>query len=536
MANTKLFGRSYSQIGDTNSDLLLKTKGQLKLQYGNKFIDLIKDGKLNVNSEFIFKAKDINDITGNNGIYYCKDGSVYLKIDNSIIELIGAAGTTYVSFLTEQETTSEQKHQALVNIGFIYDTIDTVQSNNLQNGIVYVESENKLYTIVNGNVTEFIVNIPNPFTNQFVIAKTTSDKGAILIKGVGIENSLSFESLVIYEDEDSSNIDSDKSIIFNVNDTQIITLDMLQAIFNVPVSGTKFQSPNANNKTGFRLYVENDKSYLEVDQLILRNQDNSSIHLFPEYWLMKNNIIQDALISSNTELNIELIQQNEFEIGDIVAFYIENIKTISLGMVDSKDEEGNTIMGEDGNPVQKEQFKYIRSYSRVEGEIITIQDNIITIRHNQKLDQDQLSNLSNQFIYLIKSSNLPIRIKDNNIDIVDYQKEEDGNLTPIIKTRIGDLSEIYKGNGIYSEIAMFKEAKLISDETISETENSTTLASTSWIRKFMVPSGIISAFHGIEIPKGWSLCDGNNGTPNLTDKFIKERTTEQYSVVFIMKL
>ena len=176
MANTRLFGRSYSQIGDTNSDLLLKTKGQLKLQYGNKFIDLIKDGKLNVNSEFIFKAKDINDITGNNGIYYCKDGSVYLKIDNSIIELIGAAGTTYVSFLTEQETTPEQKHQALVNIGFIYNTLDEINSKNLQNGIVYIESENKLYTIVNGFVSEFTVNIPNPFTDQFVIAKNTSDR------------------------------------------------------------------------------------------------------------------------------------------------------------------------------------------------------------------------------------------------------------------------------------------------------------------------------------------------------------------------
>ena len=534
MANTRLFGRSYSQIGDTNSDLLLKTKGQLKLQYGNKFIDLIKDGKLNVNSEFIFKAKDINDITGNNGIYSCKDGSVYLKIDNSIIELIGAAGTTYVSFLTEQETTPEQKHQALVNIGFIYNTLDEINSKNLQNGIVYIESENKLYTIVNGFVSEFTVNIPNPFTDQFVIAKNTSDRGAILIKGKGIENSLSFESLVLYEDENSSNIDSDKSITFNINGTQIISLDMLQSVFNVPVSGTTFQSPNANNKTGFRLYLENGKSYLEVDQLILRNQNNSSTRLFPEYWLMKNNIIETVRINSSTELNIDLVQQNEFEIGDIVAFYIENTATISLGTTNTKDKSDNIITDE--NSIQEEQFKYIQSYYRINGEIIAIQDNTITIKHNQELNQDQLSDLSNQFIYLIKSSNLPIRIKDNNIDIVDYQKEEDGNLTPIIKTRIGDLSEIYKSNGIYSEIAMFKEAKLISDTDITEIENSTTLAPISWIRKFIAPSGIISAFHGSEIPKGWVLCDGKNGTPDLTDKFIKESTSNQYSVVFIMKL
>ena len=38
-----------------------------------------------------------------------------------------------------------------------------------------------------------------------------------------------------------------------------------------------------------------------------------------------------------------------------------------------------------------------------------------------------------------------------------------------------------------------------------------------------VPSGIISMWSGAAgaIPSGWVICDGNNSTPNLTDKFIK---------------
>lgn len=44
----QLFGRSYTQIGDKDSDFLIKTRGQLKVQYGTKFIDIIKDGKVNV--------------------------------------------------------------------------------------------------------------------------------------------------------------------------------------------------------------------------------------------------------------------------------------------------------------------------------------------------------------------------------------------------------------------------------------------------------------------------------------------------------
>jgi microcystin-dependent protein len=38
-----------------------------------------------------------------------------------------------------------------------------------------------------------------------------------------------------------------------------------------------------------------------------------------------------------------------------------------------------------------------------------------------------------------------------------------------------------------------------------------------------LPVGAIKQFHGdpSEIPRGWVLCDGNNGTPNLLDKFVR---------------
>ena len=38
----------------------------------------------------------------------------------------------------------------------------------------------------------------------------------------------------------------------------------------------------------------------------------------------------------------------------------------------------------------------------------------------------------------------------------------------------------------------------------------------------LVPSGVIVMWSGTiaSIPSGWALCDGNNGTPNLTDRFI----------------
>jgi hypothetical protein len=42
-----------------------------------------------------------------------------------------------------------------------------------------------------------------------------------------------------------------------------------------------------------------------------------------------------------------------------------------------------------------------------------------------------------------------------------------------------------------------------------------------------IPTGVIAMWHGAAgaIPSGWVICDGNNSTPNLTDKFIKSTGT-----------
>ena len=57
--NENLFGRVYDVIGDSSQDLLLKTKGQVKIKWGNKYIDLIKNGNINYPKESIIKL--IND-------------------------------------------------------------------------------------------------------------------------------------------------------------------------------------------------------------------------------------------------------------------------------------------------------------------------------------------------------------------------------------------------------------------------------------------------------------------------------------------
>ena len=83
------FGRSYSKVGSSDSDFLIRTKGQVKIQWGSKFIDLIKDGKINVDSKFIYKESKVGV---KDGIYVVGEGDesqVILKIGDTELSLKG---------------------------------------------------------------------------------------------------------------------------------------------------------------------------------------------------------------------------------------------------------------------------------------------------------------------------------------------------------------------------------------------------------------------------------------------------------------
>jgi hypothetical protein len=57
--------------------------------------------------------------------------------------------------------------------------------------------------------------------------------------------------------------------------------------------------------------------------------------------------------------------------------------------------------------------------------------------------------------------------------------------------------------------------------TASVSTDSTQIATTAFVRD-IIPTGIISLWSGStgSIPSGWFICDGNNGTPDLRNRFI----------------
>ena len=55
--------------GSRDKDFVIQTKGKVKIQQGNSFIDLIKDGKINA-PVIIHVVDTINDIGTKTGFYY----------------------------------------------------------------------------------------------------------------------------------------------------------------------------------------------------------------------------------------------------------------------------------------------------------------------------------------------------------------------------------------------------------------------------------------------------------------------------------
>lgn len=444
--NFNAFGRSYTSIGNSNSDFLIKTKGQIKIQWGQKFIDLIKDGKINVDAKFIYKE---NSVGVKDGIYVIGN-DIILKIGDQEINLIGETGNTYVSFQNKQEATPEQKYIALNNIGFIYKNINDID---LQNGIVYVESDQKLYTILNGNISEFTVKFPNPYNKQFVIQKSDQDKGSLLILGKGIENSLAFDSFYIYESDNGVYMDSNGSIYFRLFNNEKVIINEQDTVFNNEVVSQMFKSKGATNNSGFRLYVRDNQSTLEIDNLVVRNsKEEQTFDLYPIKWYYKNNLINSYIINDDNTLTLNLKYKNEFEIGNKLYTYssivengICNQELITLKVINVKD---NSIIVETESTVQNINNKEIFLIS-VDGQTIT------TLKRNR-----------------------------NNIDLIENDQ------TSIL--RIGELDQLQLlnsndqpivGYGLYSKQSAFSEAQYIKDYVLSSDDKSSKFASTEWVKE-----------------------------------------------------
>lgn len=599
-----MFGKTYNTIGSTDSNFIIKTKGDLKVQWGGKFIDVIKNGKLASAEADILKVASSSDDISSNGVYLVptdEGNEVWVSIDGTKVNIAGEVGTTYVSFLTEQkEVTADQKYTALVNAGLYYETLEDAQEAGVKAGLIFIVGENKLYIAKDGQLSEYIASR----------GTSENDKNTYF-------DEITVKELKIYSDGSNMTIDS-PSLQFKINEQLAISLDtQLRSYLSIVMqTGAYIQSNNATSTSGYRLYVKDGKSILEVDSIVWRDMGQTlegiSTSRLDEaiIYSVHGNIIQSAYQNENNilcilrypnsfsstgkvyvlvplSIQIEVdYEQDDTNVqifastGDIIAtqdikIQIEYVADGVDGQLQLTIPSGSSSATYDLTGIQEfgiDRYTILSGTSNinnsgvygkgqlVECDILDTEVQELTISMDSSIQDLFLANCSGSFIY---SSNVPlIKITQNTIDVLDRSKtivdkdtlEEKPDDT--VHTRIGvineqEFEELKKCPeeqeevqvGIYSDNFIGLNSKLYDsvfkkrcdypkyDESVEIPEDfqdekyNKAVPNVEWIKeliKLAVPSGTIAMYNGqSEIPEGWDVCDGNNGTPNLVGKFIK---------------
>lgn len=244
-----MFGKAYDTVGSTNKNLILQTRGDLKIRWGNKFIDLIKNGKINVNVDLL-KQVDNKDSINKDGIYLIQNEEnqeVWLYIEGTLVNLIGEISDNYVTYLKNQDIDADGKFRALSNIGLYYDTLNDAIEAKLTSGIIYILDQNKFYYINNGEYQEYqftnTLEIPNPLQLDRLQLNGTSQE-------ITASDSLNF------------NITNNKYISLRQNNIEFYK----NVILDAPIYSDNYEA----NKSGFALYVNNADYIGEFDIIKVR--------------------------------------------------------------------------------------------------------------------------------------------------------------------------------------------------------------------------------------------------------------------------
>lgn len=661
----KLFGRTYSTVGNSDSDFIIKTRGQVKVQWGKKFIDIIKDGKLNVDVTLIKEVSSIDSITSD-GIYMLEgSNTVVVRINGVTVSLVSDNSDNYVSFIRPQLTTDEQKKQAQRNIGLRYSTIQEAITDSAYNGILFIDSDKKLYIAEDGVYTEYLSDISNPYNKQILIKKTIKREGegigALVVSGNGEDNSLvigsQLQGLQVYK-EDSNAVVKGVGTMIKIysDDSHLIELASTGVTFKTRTAiedtlvGDMIQSTNSSSISGYRLYYDeySEESTLEVDNLITRNSVSyvditysdlydlcqsgklkvSQLYRISDFqneWALTSEddiVLNDKYqMEDNGEIiyddNGQPIVETPKNVIPIVVFANTSSSVIGRYLADdirllidydisfNQNINGLTAKGritkltdEKGNSCNYD-FRHLRFKITEDG----VDKWIYTFRNGEEdlsLTDTCKNNVLTVNNYEIKSETVTVRdngnivtlqgtLSDNNFGTINSNFNFSGTANKLNVS--GTLENVtFKEDSTIDEVAIRSLTNVTFNESFSRTtfhsdindvDFDTTVYALLYDNEKVkdvyynnntvsvicipdmstatsgIPAGTIVMYNGTSgIPAGWAICDGTEGTPNLTGNFIKASETAgetgefipassgsstetpitYYSLVFIMKL
>ena len=317
----KFFGRTYETVGNVSGDLLLKTRGGIKVQIGSSFIDLVKNGKINVDIDIIKEASSKDNII-NNGLYLIKD-VLYVKYQDTILPLSSNTGENQVSYLPQLNITQEQKIQAQKNIGIYYDTLEEAQQN-VNNGYFYIK-ERGIYVINNQTLDQVLT--LNYLNSNEINLSSAQFNNLYVGKAFLQENQLSLNS------DFELFLKSQK--LLNISNSAFTIYNSLLSSSIKDINGI------------FQLYVDSTsgESYLKVDHIICsdNSKDYQANLCNTQYYINNgNNVIKYINISETKVITLYLKYQVQYNPEDIL--HVEFDKDTYDFIIESYNSQNNTAV------------------------------------------------------------------------------------------------------------------------------------------------------------------------------------------------
>lgn len=491
----KLFGRTYSTVGNSDSDFIIKTRGQVKVQWGKKFIDIIKDGKLNVNVDFMKSVATADDIGISNGIYYVtEDGSIYIVINGSKINILGDINGTYVSFAAKQSTTPEQRLQASRNIGLRFLNTDEAIAYGIEDGIVFIEESNRWYTVKDGVFTLYPSELESPYKKQLILSKDDNNEGALVINGEGSNNSIllgsGMDKVLLYKELGEFYIDcSGNNTVIRIDGNPILSIATDVTTINNNLACDYIASKNADNTSGYKLYYLNGESVLEIDRVIAKKASNVTDITYSELVTLA----EAGELSTATDYRITDFQ-NEWELTTENDVIVEDVQ--------AEDEEGNPLWQD-----EDETIPVIETYKNVHPLIVTA-SNSTTIAKAAKLEDNKEWDVEYDFNYA---------------DLITTAETEEGIVELTARGRITKLTD-EKGNSCNYDFKhlRFKVAEDGEEKwvyTFRDRENDLSLSDTCvgnvlTINNYEIKSETVTVRNGNVVTLSGNLANNNFGTIN----------------------
>ena len=487
----KFFGRTYETVGNVSGDLLLKTRGGVKVQIGSSFIDLVKNGKINVDIDIIKEASSKDNII-DNGLYLIKD-VLYVKYQDIILPLSSNTGENQVSYLPQLNITQEQKIQAQKNIGIYYDTLEEAQQN-VNNGYFYIK-ERGIY-VINNQTLDQVLTLNYLNSNEINLSSAQF-------------NNLHVGKAFLQENQLSLNSDFELFLksqkLLNISNSAFTIYNSLLSSSIKDINGI------------FQLYVDSTsgESYLKVDHIICsdNSKDYQANLCNTQYYINNgNNVIKYINISETKVITLYLKYQVQYNPGDIL--HVEFDKDTYDFIIESYNSQNNTavvILNDTSLDPSNISQQTICYYKPKDTSLIgfTIQNNTITYGNDSS--KTILGTLPEE-LSLTNGFYSDCAVTKNQILIT--PKLDNPNLINIVFKKSNNFPRLEDGWELPNE------------------DNSQKLATTKWVNstKYTLPIATSNTLGGIIVGNGLSITSTGvlsvGGTLNTISSNVSTNTSD----------